>query len=185
MIMEPSVERACTALRRGSPAPRTLLHIPSVPQQGREPGRIPHLLQPQACLGAFVPVLVAPRAGAAQALGSGLPEPLKALRSLSQFPPVPPHWFASMSRVGAHTELSTAGRDRAEEHEPSRDEQGTRTGPCPCSGLCPASHVSLVTSALASGPEMPSQTGRASAHLELRTSPQVRLAAPCCLLQRD
>lgn len=98
------MERACTTHSQGSPAPRTLLHsstLPSLPQQAQEPERFPHVLQPKDVLSGFVPVLVAPRAGGATwALGSGLNQS-RHTEELAQFTPVPPHWFASMTRVGA------------------------------------------------------------------------------------
>lgn len=61
------------------------------------------------------------------------------------------------STHGAH--LAREGRTglrEAEGQEPSRKEHVARTGPCPQSGLCPASHMPLVTSLL---PEM-SETPR-------------------------
>lgn len=44
---------------------------------------------------------------------------------------------------------------QAQEPEPSRREHVARTGLCPHSGLCPASHMSLVTSLLPEMPETP------------------------------
>lgn len=156
------MERACTTPRKGWPCSQdTPPHSPSA----QEPERFPHLLQPKVSLSRCwwhlgqveheeQPGLLDPWTRVTRTSAG-------TQRSLSQFTPVPPHWFASMTSMGAHTELRLAqqgmtGLREAQEPEPSRREHVARTGPCPHSGLCPASHMSLVTSLL---PEMPETPG--------------------------
>lgn len=194
MIMESGRGKGMHDTQQGAALlPGESCTFPSLPQQAQQPERSPCSCSPRTHL-VFVPVLVAPRAGgargAAQAVGSGLLEPVKARRSLSQFSPVPPHWFASIT-MGAHWS-SRLHRMEGSRAEGARAGRSTRPGQGPVPALdsalpptCPLSHHLWPQIPRCLKPHGGSQGGRDSAHVEFRISPQVGLAAPCCLFKQD
>lgn len=194
MIMESGCGKGMHNTQQGAALlPGQSCTVPSLPQQAQQPERFPHSCSPRTH-SVFVLVLVAPRAGgargAAQALGSGLLEPVKAQRSLPQFSPVPPHWFSSIT-MGAHWS-SRWHRREGSRAEGGRAGRSTRPGQGPVPALdtappptCPLSHQLRPQIPRCLKPHGRSQGGRDSAHVEFRISAQVRLAAPCCLFKRD